>query len=149
MSVIFLSKDIRLGFRLGSFFFFCRLLTIEPKYTKAKQSLWLLSTWCDYHWPIKSIRAFVWNQVTVIHSLAIHVTVTSERRVKPSLRPWKTVQTRIRRRRMRRLIRVCIVSLNCKKLRVKWNMSQDHFPSLHSETIDLPVLSVLWLSPAE
>ena len=49
--------------------------------------------------------------------------------------------------RTRRLIRVCTICLNCRKLRVKWNSLvpiQDYFPSIHSETTDPPVLSVIW-----
>ena len=56
------------------------------------------------------------------------------------------MQTQIRRRRTWYLIRVCPVCLTNRELRLKWHslkIRQGHFPSLHSETIDLPVLSVL------
>ena len=39
--------------------------------------------------------------------------------VKPGLRHWQTVQTQIRRHRIRCLIRVCTTCLNYRKLRVK------------------------------
>ena len=46
------------------------------------------------------------------------------------------------------LIRVCTVCLNNRKLRIKMKQSyvpiQDYFRSQHSETNDLPMLSVLW-----
>ena len=47
------------------------------------------------------------------------------------------------------LIRDCTVCSNYRKLRIKWNnhmsSSRTHFLWLHSETMDPPVLSVLWL----
>ena len=57
----------------------------------------------------------------VIYSRAILVTVTSECNVRPRLGYWQTVQTQIRRHRTRRLIRVCTVCFNYRKLRIKWN----------------------------
>ena len=60
---------------------------------------------------------------------------------------WQTVQTQIRRRRTRRLIRVCSVCLNYRTLRINWNsfMSRSGlFHSLHSEKFDPVVLSMLW-----
>ena len=65
-------------------------------------------------------------QVTVIYSRAILVTVTSECRVKRVICKtwmghWQTVKTHIRRHRTRRLIMVCTVCLNHRKVRVKWN----------------------------
>ena len=47
------------------------------------------------------------------------------------------------------LIKICTVCLNYRKLRVKWNVVKSLlwtiFPAYNSETIDPPILSVLWL----
>ena len=69
-------------------------------------------------------------QETIIYSRAILITVISAQgcqcRVKrvivePAFGHWQTVQTQIRRRRTRCLIRVCTVCLDYRKLKVKWN----------------------------
>ena len=91
---------------------------------------------------IRSNRASDEIHVTVIYSRTI-VTVTSEccwwraicKTWTGTFETLATAQTQIRRRKTQR------------KLRVKWNSLvpvQEHFPSLHSETIDPPVPSVLW-----
>ena len=54
----------------------------------------------------------LWRQSAVLRGLS----------VKPGLGRWQTVQNKIKRHRTRRLIRICTVCLNCRKLRVKWNM---------------------------
>ena len=84
-----------------------------------------------------------WNQTarfyeiqgTVIYSRAILVAVTSECRVQARLEHCQTVQTQIRRRRTRRLIRACTVCLNYWKFRVKWK-----FLSPRSVTFSQPTL---------
>ena len=86
-----------------------RLFTIEPKYAYIKISLRLLSTWLSLTNHFVQTRGLTiqWSQttrlykiqVTVIHSLAILVSVTLECRVKGVIcktrtEHWRTVQIR-------------------------------------------------------
>ena len=70
------------------------------------------------------------------HWQTILVAVTSECsvkrviRVKPALGHSQTVQTQIRRQRMRPLITVCTVCLNYRKLKVKWNSLKSPFRTI-------------------
>ena len=98
-----------------------------------------------------STRQLYKVQVRVIYSHAMLVTVMSEcseKRVlvKPGLRHWQTVHTD---QMLQSVIRFCTVCLKYKQIRVKLNSLTSPFrtifPCLHSETIDSPVLSVLWL----
>ena len=114
------------------------------KYTKIS----LLSTWLLLTNAIKPRlctksrnRLFI---PVLFLSLWRQSAVLSELSVKLGPGHWQTLRTQIRSRRTRRLIRVCTVCLNQWKLRVKWNTLKSPF-SLHSETIDPLVLSVLWL----
>ena len=50
--------------------------------------------------------------------------------VKPGLGRWQTVQTQIRRRTVRRLIRVCTVCVNHRKIRAKWNSLKSPFRTI-------------------
>ena len=62
------------------------------------------------------------NQTALFLSLLRQSAVDRKLSAKPGLghpEHWQTVQTEIRRRRTRRLIRVCTVCLNYRKLRVK------------------------------
>ena len=88
-------------------------------------SLRLFSTWLSSANETKAcactksrLRLFIamlflslWRQCTMYRGLS----------VKLGLGHWQTVQTQIRRHRTWRLIRICIVCLNYRKLRVKWN----------------------------
>ena len=62
---------------------------------------------------------------------------------------WQTVQTQIRRRRTRLLIRVCTVCLNYRNLRVEGNSLKSPLgmisPAYTHETIELPLISALSL----
>ena len=92
---------------------FKTLLTIDPYYTNAKISLRELSTWLSL---TIAIKPRVWRNHGS-YSRAILVAVS----VKPRLEHWQTVQTKIRRCRTRRQIRVCTICLNDRKLRLKLN----------------------------
>ena len=119
------------------------LLTIELKYTYTKVSLSLLSTWFIIDQRNQIALLYV-IQVMVIYNRAILVAVTLVLSVNLGRDIGK-------QSRPRHLIRVCTLFFNYRKLRVKWNSFKSplrtifqHFPRLHSETIDPPVLLVLW-----
>ena len=126
----------------------------------ATSSYHFLSQWINFIYSfwgrLFTIERLYEIQVTDIYSRAILVAVTSDCHVKsinwkkPGLEHRHTVWIQIRRRTLRRLIRVYTVRVNYRKLRVKLNSLlvpiQDHFLSLHSETTDPAVLSVLWFS---
>ena len=117
---------------------------VDPKLTYPKISLRSFSTWLSLTSEI---------QVMVIYSRTILVTSECSVRgltVKPGLilvlGYWQTVQTPIRRRRRRRLIRVCTVFLNYMKFNCKWYCLKSPLRTICSETTDSPILSVLWLT---
>ena len=115
-------------------------------------SLKLLSTWLSLTNKIKPrVRRInqmfrIWNPQSVVSE--------SNSIIKYGLGivmgHWQIVYIQIGHRRTWRLIRVCTVCLNYRKLRAKWKSPFGTiFPSLKSVTIDLSVLSVLWCSTPE
>ena len=106
-----------------NFKFLGQLFIVDTKYTYTKIKV-VVHVIINDQWN-QTARLYE-IQITVIYSRTILVAVTSECPVKklsakPGLEHWQTVQTKIRNRKTRRLIRVCTVCLNYRKLRVKWN----------------------------
>ena len=111
------------------------LFTIDPKYTYTKISLRLLSTWLSLNKEIKP-RVCTKSRWRLFIA-ALFLSLWPQCRVKRVIcKTWTgtlaTVQTQIRRRRTRRLIRVCTVCLNYRKLRVKWNNLKSPFMTIFS-----------------
>ena len=112
-----------------NFKFLGRLFIVDTKYTYTKIKV-VVHVIINDQWN-QTARLYE-IQMTVIYSHTILVAVTSECPVKklsakPGLEHWQTVQTQIRRRSTRRLIRVCTVCLNYRKLRVDWNSLMSPF----------------------
>ena len=87
--------------------------------------LMFLATWLSLTNEIKSLFIdalflSLWRQSAMLRGLS----------VKPWQVYWQTVQTQIRRRVLRRLIWVCIVCLNNRKSRFKWNCLKYPFRTL-------------------
>ena len=92
-------------------------------------------------------------QVKAIYSRAVLVSVKSECRVKRSIcktrtgtlansaDPDQTPKDEASYQGLHCLLKLQNIKVQMKHL---WVPVQDHFPSLHSETIDPPVLSALW-----
>ena len=84
---------------------------------------------------MQSNRALDEIQTTVIYSRVMLVAVTSEcsvrgLSVKPGLEHWQTVQAQIRRCITRRLIRICTVFLNNRKLKINSNSLTSTFRTI-------------------
>ena len=83
---------------------------------------------------MKSNRAFVRNPGNVFYSRATLVTVTSECRVKRVIcKTWSwTLANNIDldQTAQKRVIRVCTICLNYRKLRVKWNSYKSPFRTI-------------------
>ena len=81
------------------------------------------------------------SSIKIVYSRALFsVAVMSEcckknLSVKPGMGHWQTVQTQIRRYRIRRLISVCTVCLNYRKFRVRWNCLQPPFSLISQPTL--------------
>ena len=132
-----------------NFYWIDSLLSTQSIYIH-QMSLRLFSTWLSSANETKAcactksrLRLFIamlflslWRQYTMYRGLS----------VKLGLGHWQTVQTQIRRRRTWRLIRICIVCLNYRKLRVKWNDCKFPFRTIfpaHRDNRPTSVVSAL------